>query len=443
MKDRKSGRAGPGVSGTNPRLSSKPPKSGESTPAAGGRIGRRFHWLLIGLLCLLTQLVYSNSFRVPMILDAKGLLLQDPRIREATSENVALIFQHTYYWPLGEAGLYRPLTTLSYLFNYAILGDEDRPAGYHWVNLGLHMGNVLLVFALGRRLSGQLVPSALLAALWAVHPASTESVTNIIGRSDLLAAMATLGGFLMYVKSTQTAGPWRIFWLAGLAVVTLAGVHSKESAVMIIGVIALYELAWPGRWSDLLFGLTAAGVPIVGMLLQRASVLAGSLPAEFPFTDNPIAYADFWTGRLTALRVLAHYLVQVVLPWRLSIDYSYSQIPLANGSAGDWIAVAATLLAGAGLVGLWLWNRTVFFLSGFALIVFLPMSNLLFPIGAIRADRFLYLPAAGLLGCVVAALYALGSRMRSPLVAPLLILAIPGGFAARTWARNGDWRARI
>ena len=430
MKDRKSRRPLPRV----PEI---------STPAGGKP--RVFLGLLIGLvLCALTLLVYANSFRVGMVLDNRGLL-QDPRIRAATSENVALIFEHTYWWPVGEAGIYRPLTTLSYLFNYAILGDADHAAGYHWVNLVLHMVNVLLVFAVGRRLLGRLGPSALLAALWAVHPASTESVTNIIGRSDLLAAMATLGGFLMYVKSTQTAGARRLAWLVALGIVTAAGAYSKESAVMIVGVIALYELAWPGRrpWFNLLFGFVATGIPVAAMLLQRASVLAASPPAEFPFTDNPIADAAFWTGRLTALKVMAHYLAQVVWPWRLATDYSYAQVSLVSGSAGDWISVAVTLLAAAGLVGLWRWNRTAFFLAGFALLVFLPTSNLLFPIGTIRADRFLYLPAAGLLGCVVMAVYALGSRMRSRLVAPVILLVVTAGFAVRTWARNAEWRDEL
>jgi tetratricopeptide (TPR) repeat protein len=107
------------------------------------------------------------------------------------------------------------------------------------------------------------------------------------------------------------------------------------------------------------------------------------------------------------------------------------------------MSVAATLLAAAGLVGLWRWNRTVFFLAGFALIVFLPTSNLLFAIGTIRADRFLYLPAVGLLGCVVMAVYVLGSRMRSPVVAPAILLVMTAGFAARTWARNAEWRDEL
>ncbi len=44
------------------------------------------------------------------------------------------------------------------------------------------------------------------------------------------------------------------------------------------------------------------------MLWQRAVVLSGALPAEYPFLDNPIAGAGFWIGRLTAVKVLARYL---------------------------------------------------------------------------------------------------------------------------------------
>lgn len=39
------------------------------------------------------------------------------------------------------------------------------------------------------------------AGLWAVHPVLTESITNIIGRVDLLAGMAVLSGLLFYLQS--------------------------------------------------------------------------------------------------------------------------------------------------------------------------------------------------------------------------------------------------
>lgn len=195
-------------------------------------------------LCTLALLAYSDSFSSGFVYDNKGLILQDPRVLQATTENVKLILDHTYWWPQGETFLYRPITTLSYLLNYSVLGESNHPSGYHWFNFFLHAVNVLLFFALSLRFLRKLWPSALMAGLWAVHPVLTESVTNIIGRSDLLAAACLLSGFLLYLKSAESKGWPRLAWLAGLAVVTNVGVFSKESAVAIVGVIALFELTW-------------------------------------------------------------------------------------------------------------------------------------------------------------------------------------------------------
>ena len=62
--------------------------------------------------------------------------------------------------------MYRPVTTLWYLFNYAILSNGDRAAGYHSINPALHFGNVLLVYCLALRLIGSAWPAALIAAVW-------------------------------------------------------------------------------------------------------------------------------------------------------------------------------------------------------------------------------------------------------------------------------------
>ena len=399
--------------------------------------------LAAAALALITLLAFSNSFSAGFVLDNKGLLLQDPRIRELSAANIRLILQHTYWWPNGEAGLYRPFTTLSYLFNYAVLGNGEVPAGYHAINFLLHLGNVFLVYALVRRLLRNFWPAFFAAALWAVHPVLTESVTNMIGRADLLSALAVLSGFLMYLKSTESAG-WRSpAWLAGLLAVTAVGVFSKESAVVIVGVIVLYELTW---WKErkasrpLLLGCLATLLPIVAMLYQRSIVLAASPPAEFPFTDNPIVGASFWTGRLTALEVIPRYLLLMLWPATLSSDYSYAQIPLARGTFQDWLACLAVLAAALLVAALYRWNRTAFFLASFAAVTFAPMSNLLFPIGTIMAERFLYLPAIGLLACLVVAIYAVGRRVPVKHLAPVVLCAITAAFAVRTWVRNRDWR---
>jgi protein O-mannosyl-transferase len=390
---------------------------------------------VLAALCLLTLAAYSNSFNAGFVFDNKILLLEDARIREASAENLGLILQHSYWWPYGESGLYRPFGTLSYLFNYAVLGNGDHPAGYHWINLLLHLGNVLLVYALARRLLKTFWPPVFVAALWAVHPVLTESVTNIIGRVDLLAAMAVLSGLLFYLKSTEAEGARRWMWLGALMAVTFAGVFSKESAVVILGVIVLYELVW---WKErknlrgLLLGCAAVAPSLLVMWYARSAAIGSTGPADFPFVDNPLVAADFWTARLTALKVLARYLGLLVWPANLSADYSYAEIPLAHGAASDWIAwiaVAAVITAAIVLQR----NRVVVFVAGFAALALLPTANLLFPIGTIMAERFLYLPAIAIAICAVIALYA------RPKVAPAALCLVIAVFAIRTWVRNADW----
>jgi hypothetical protein len=179
-------------------------------PKKRGAAPHMRQWPVMLALCAVTLLAYSNSFSAGFAFDNKGLLLQDPRIREATPQNIGLIFHRTYWWPYGESGLYRPITTLTYLFNYSILGNGDQPAGYHWINFLLHAGNVLLVYALALRLMRKLWPAVFVAAVWAVHPVLTESVTNMVGRADLLAGMSLLSGFWMYLKSAETQGRRRL-----------------------------------------------------------------------------------------------------------------------------------------------------------------------------------------------------------------------------------------
>jgi hypothetical protein len=417
----------------------------DKAPGRSRRPDRRHLAVLIGLGALVA-LAFSNSFHSGFVLDNRGLLL-DPRVREATRENLSLIFAHTYWWPTGEAGLYRPFTTLSYLFNFALLGNGVQAAGYHWTNLLLHIANVWLAYALAVRLMDRLWAAVFTAALWAIHPALTESVTNIVGRADLLASIAVLSGLLMYGKSTQVRGARQAIWLLGLAGVTAIGVFSKESAVAILPVIVLCELVWWKKEASrraLAFGCLATLPPILAMVFQRAAVLAASAPAELPFTDNPIVGAGWWTGHVTAVKVMARYLAVAFLPAKLSCDYSYNQIPLARGTAADWLSCGAVLAAGAIVVLLYRANRTCFFLACFAFLTFLPASNLLFPIGTIMADRLLYLPALGLLGCMVTALYAAGARSSKLAFLPPVLLCLVGcGFGVKTWMRNQDWQSEL
>ena len=409
-----------------------------------GWLRRKEVWASLAL-CALALLAYSNSFETGFALD-NGVLLKEGQIHEATRQNIGLILQHTYWWPTGESGLYRPFTILSFLFNYAVLGNGEHPAGYHWINFILHAMNVVLAFKMALRIVRRFWPSVFIAGLWAVHPLLTESVTNIVGRADLLAGISVLGGFLIYLKATESKGWQRLAWLGGLLLTTTVGVFSKESAVTVIGVIALYELTWwreRGKIRDLIDSAIAILPPLALFLYQRSLVLAASPPAVFPFVDNPIVGASFWAGRLTALKVMGSYLMLLLWPARLSSDYSYPRIPLITGTVEDWIAWIAVCGIGIALILLCRRQREMFFWGLFAFGTFLPGANLVFPIGTIMAERLLYLPAYGLIACLVLIVYGIGDRTRMHWLPPALLLPAMLGFAARTWERNPDWQNNL
>jgi tetratricopeptide (TPR) repeat protein len=400
---------------------------------------------IVCALCVLVLLVYSNSFQAGFALDNKGLILDDSRVHAVTAENLGRIAQHTYWWPVGESGLYRPFTTLTYLFNYAVLGNGEDPAGYHWLNFLLQLGNVLLVWVLARRLVGPGWPAAWVAALWATHPVLTESVTNIAGRADLLAAMAVLAGLWIHIRSRETTGRERLGWLVGLLLITTVGVFSKESAVTVLGVVVLYEATCGekrGRREALIRSTVVVAAPIALMLFMRWRVLSSSAPTVFPFTDNPIVGADFWTGRMTAVRVLGRYVGLLLWPARLSCDYSYGQIPLVTGT-GLWLAALMTIAALTSAVLLWRSSRTGFFVAGSALLVLLPVANLLFPIGTIMAERFLYLPSIAFAAAVVWATWTVARNRHWEKAAPVVLCTAILALGMRTLARNQDWRDEL
>src|SRR6478672_8143606 len=122
-------------------------------------------WLVPASLALLCLAAYANSFDAGFALDNRQLILNDPRVHAFTRENLSLIARHSYWWPYGESGLYRPLTTLTYLADYAVLGHGTNPAGYHAFNLLVHITNVLLLWRIVVRLTSSAWTAAAAAAL--------------------------------------------------------------------------------------------------------------------------------------------------------------------------------------------------------------------------------------------------------------------------------------
>jgi hypothetical protein len=426
----------------------KPQQSAETRSRPGAAGANALHAFLrphagrILAIWALALVAYSNSFQSSLVFDNALVIGQDIRIREVTAGNLGLILTSDYWFGKADR-IYRPLTTLSYLFNYAVLGSGPNTASYHWVNFALHAVNIALVYLLGLLLLGEVPLAFAAAAIWALHPVLTESVTNIVGRADLLAAFGILAGLLCHIHAAGGAGHRRMAWLAALVLAATVAIFSKESGVVLLAAMAIYDFLFRSgpTWRERFHGYFAAGLPVVVFLVVRARVFAGIAANPLAFTDNPLVGADFWTARSTAITVLVKYLGLLVWPLRLSVDYSYDQVPLVGWS--DWrvlASVAVCIAAAIAAVLCWRRARAVCFFIVLFFAALVPTANLLFPIGTVMAERFLYLPAVAMAGCVVLAWRWAGRRWtRVHSLGPVLLTLLCAALAIRTWARNSDW----
>ena len=119
-----------------------------------------------------------------------------------TWENVGWALTTLYF------GLWHPLTWMSHMLDCQWFGL--RPGGHHLTSVLLHAANTVLLFVVLRRMTGALWRSAVVAALFALHPLHVESVAWVAERKDVLSTffvMLTLWAYIRYrVKRKAKAG---------------------------------------------------------------------------------------------------------------------------------------------------------------------------------------------------------------------------------------------
>ena len=370
----------------------------------------------------------------------------------------------TDYWAMRRGDrrrdrLYRPLVTLSLALNRSAGGNA--PAGYRAVNIALHAIASLLLFWLALRFGLGSSAAGAVGILFALHPVHTEPVNAVVGRADLLAAIGVFGGMGLLVggalpglaasgkKKIEGGKTDGLSCPVGAGLLFALALLSKEIGVALLLWAGLWwlwcrgprEETFEGRTGALLKAAAALGAVLGAYLLLRYVAL-GMWVRPVPPTalDNPLAHAALGGRMLGALGVLGRYFGLIIWPWPLSIDYSYAQVMPAGAETALWA------LQGVALLLLWTgaaWRYRAdspglaFGLTLF-LAAYLPVSNLLIPIGTVMAERLLYLPLAGFLIAVIPQAGSFLSRRAGR--APAVLLTLAGIlFAGLSFARNGEW----
>jgi len=177
----------------------------------------------------------------------------------------------------ADGGIWDPLTRLSHMLDVELFGPG--PKGPHAVNLGLHLGVVLLLFLLLDRGTDERWASFFVAALVAVHPYHVEPVAWVTSRKDLLSTLLALIAIGLYARAVR-----RERFPIGALVAFAAGLLAKPMLVTLPVLLVLVDL-WPlGRsWGRRLlvekipFAIVAAMAAGVAWWAEKGAGAVGGL----------------------------------------------------------------------------------------------------------------------------------------------------------------------
>ena len=151
--------------------------------------------LISGLLVLAVGLVFGQVVGHGFVnFDDELYVCENPLVNKGlTAEGIAAAFEdHPYYH-------WQPLAPLSHMLDCQLYGLK--PAGHHVTSVLLHAAAAVALFLMLRSMTGDLWPSALAAAVFAIHPLRAESVAWISERKDVLSALFFVLSLGAYVHS--------------------------------------------------------------------------------------------------------------------------------------------------------------------------------------------------------------------------------------------------
>lgn len=257
----------------------------------------------------------------------------------------------------------RPLTYFTFWVNYALGGRE--PLGYHLFNLALHVGVVLLLWEVLKRLISP--KAALIAALvFAIHPIQSEAVAYVFARAILLAAVFCLLSALAWLDGRRWLA---VVWFA----LALLG---KEEAAAFPLVLWMMERGKRRGGRGAIVAMLALALAAGLHVTWAAGAVAGSGAGA----GSGISAAAYLAAQGAAV---VRYLRLVVLPWGFTVD------PEIDVSWVAWAVLAAAVSVA--------WKyRSQAGGAFLAALVLLGPSSSVFPAADLTADRRMYLPMLAL-----------------------------------------------
>jgi Flp pilus assembly protein TadD len=351
--------------------------AGKGKSVAAPATGRATDFGIVILLVVAIFTAYGQTLHFGFVnYDDPDYVTANVHVRAGiTADSVAWAFRHSF------AGNWFPITWLSHMLDFELFGLDS--GLHHLTSVTIHALAALLLFAVLRRVTRSRWPSAMVAALFALHPLHVESVAWIAERKDVLSAFFWMLTLYAYSSYVARPGPARY------ALTLLAfcfGLMAKPMLVTLPLVLLLLDY-WPlARGLRLLeklpFLALSAAASVITYVVHREAGATASLDI-FPLAV-----------RLeNALVSYAVYVLKMFWPSNLAVFYPYSPQSLAVPAA-----FAALGLAAITFMTIRMAARRPYLIFGWAwyLMTLAPVIGLVQVGAQARADRYTYIPMVGL-----------------------------------------------
>ena len=390
-----------------------------------------FEFRIIAIILGLVALVYGNIYGNQFIFDDEFLIQKNSYLLDWSGFFKAF----THFSTSGSGGVdqfYRPMQVVFYFPIYQFFGLE--PWAFHLPGLFLHLGNVALIYFLGRELGLSLIIRASLALIWGVHPIHTEAVTYMSATADTGSTFFILLGIFFFAKRIRSNAP--IFWLVVCNFAFLGALLFKESAVVFPALLVAFALgmAPSENLKKSKFWIQGTGLSW-GIAVIYFGLRKWALGVNFYRTSN--IYTENILYRIyTALATLPHYFELLLVPHDLHMERSFSiYTSLLYSDPMIGLCIALTLLVLTFLAIQKKWNL---FLCGVLWFLFAqsPHTGILLPVNSFFLEHWMYLPSIGIL-------WILGFWVNTFTKSKKIFLFVAGLvsiiYGVCTWSQNTVW----
>ncbi len=397
------------------------------------------------VIFLMGQFLYLNTLQHGFVWDDHLLINDNPQMQ--TIHSVKDFFTKDM-WENSttpyKSGFYRPITLTSFLFDALQWGGN--PFGFHLANSLIHAFNGVLLFLILYTLLQNRKTSFIAGIIFIIHPIQTESVAFISDRGDLLCVFFILIHILFYIAYRQTDKIYHmVLSMVGLAFAFLSKENAMIGFVLTAGVEWFFFAKMRVREFVRKSGLIIVLMVLTGAYVYWRSILLGGVNAVT--TLGEVRYVsilpgfDSYTHLLLVVKIIAHYLIAVILPYNQSISY----VILPETSIWEPMMLIKTVFLLVQLFLFFAFVKEKRYMLLFGMIWFyvtlLPLVNLI-PISNTVADRFLYLPMVGASLFMAESIVLLYGHMKSQktrnfYAALMVVLAIL--LSLKTVMRNQDW----